>query len=147
MFAACGGSHADVAGVLPPATSTTVSFPGGAITARIAATIAARDTGLMHVTTLAANAGMLFVFGVDHSPSGCAFWMKDTPLPLSIAFIDANLTVISVDEMAAETTTFHEPTRACRYALEANQGWFAAHGVAAGTIATFTLPAGTVIDP
>ena len=45
---------------------------------------------------------MLFVFGVDHIPANCGFWMKDTPIPLSIAFIDANMKVINVEDMAAE---------------------------------------------
>lgn len=131
----------------PSTVTTNVVFPGGTIAARIASTATARDTGLMNVTTLGANAGMLFVFGVDHVPADCAFWMKDTPLPLSIAFIDANMKVINVDEMAAETTAFHLPTSSCRYALEANQGWMTAHGVAAGTTVSFSLPAGTVTDP
>lgn len=133
--------------VTPVTTTINVAFPGGTITAKVAALAAARDSGLMNVATLGANSGMLFVFGVDHTPSNCAFWMKDTPLPLSIAFIDANMKVINVDEMAAETTTFHMPTSSCRYALEANQGWMTAHGVTAGTTVAFTLPAGTIIDP
>ena len=48
---------------------------------------------------------------------------------------------------AGDTTTYHRPGVPYRYALEANQGWFASHGVAAGALAAFTLPAGTVIDP
>ncbi len=135
--------------VTPPGNTTIpVSFPGGTITAKIASTTASRDTGLMNVTALGANSGMLFVYGVDHSPANCAFWMHNTPIPLSIAFIDANMHVINVDNMAAEDSiTFHEPTSACRYALEANLGWFTSHGVAGGTTVTFSLPAGTVIDP
>jgi uncharacterized membrane protein (UPF0127 family) len=130
----------------PPGTTISVSFPGGTVTAKIAATTAARDTGLMNVTSLAANAGMLFVFGIDHSaPDG--FWMLDTPLPLSVAFIDANKLVINIEDMAPNTTTPHYSTRPYRYAIEANLGWFATHGVAAGTAVAFSLPAGTVIDP
>jgi uncharacterized membrane protein (UPF0127 family) len=131
-----------------PATVTTnVVFPGGTITAEIAALSTTRANGLMNVTTLGANSGMLFVWASDQVPSICAFWMKDTPLPLSIAFIDANMKVINVDEMAAETTVYHMPTSNCRYALEANQGWMTAHGVVAGTTVSFALPAGTIIDP
>jgi uncharacterized membrane protein (UPF0127 family) len=134
--------------VTPVSTTINVVFPGGTIAARIAALTAARDTGLMNVTTLGANAGMLFVFAVDEVPVNCAFYMKNTPLPLSIAFIDANMKVINVDEMAAEDAiTIHKPTSACRYALEANQGWMSAHGVSAGTTVSFALPAGTIIDP
>jgi uncharacterized membrane protein (UPF0127 family) len=142
IAAACSGSPA-----APWGPASAVAFPGGTIAAKVASTIAARDTGLMHVTSLGANDGMLFVFGVDHVPADCAFWMKDTPVALSIAFIDANMKVINIDEMAAETTVFHQPTGACRFALEANKGWMTAHGVAAGTTVSFTLPAGTIIDP
>jgi uncharacterized membrane protein (UPF0127 family) len=150
-FAACGSKDHPITSVVTPpdtvVTTTSVVFPNGTITAKIAATDSARSNGLMNVSTLAANAGMLFVYGTDHQPFECAYWMQNTPLPLSIAFIDDSLKVINVDEMAAETTTFHEPTRACRYVVEANQGWFTAHGVTAGTVVSFTLPAGTIIDP
>lgn len=123
-----------------------VSFTGGTISARIAADSAARDNGLMNTTSLGANAGMLFVFGVDHSwPDG--FWMKDTPIPLSIAFIDVNMRVINTDEMAPNTLTPHYANAPYRYAIEANQGWFTQHGVTAGALVSFTLPAGLVIDP
>jgi uncharacterized membrane protein (UPF0127 family) len=149
--AACGSKEQATTQVKTPpdtvATTTSVTFPGGTLTAKIAATDSARASGLMNVATLDANAGMLFVFGSDHIPANCAFWMQSTPLPLSIAFIDSTMKVINVDEMAAETTAFHEPTSACRYAVEANTGWMTAHGVAAGTTVTFSLPAGTVIDP
>lgn len=144
-LAACGKSPA--APDVPKTTaSTTVAFPGGTVTARIAATGAARDTGLMNVTSLASDAGMLFVFGIDHSaPDG--FWMLNTPLPLSVAFIDSSKLVINIDDMAPNTTTPHYATRPYRYAIEVNQGWFASHGVVPGTAVTFALPAGTIIDP
>lgn len=151
-IAACHkDSTAPLTVVTPPdsvATSTAVVFSGGTITAQIAATNTARANGLMNVSNLGANAGMLFVFGTNHAPSDCAFWMEDTPISLSIAFIDSTMTVINVEDMAAETTTpLHEPTSACRYALETNLGWFSAHNVTAGSTVTFTLPAGTIIDP
>ncbi len=133
--------------VTPVSTTINVVFSGGTISAKIASTSAARDTGLMNVMSLGANSGMLFVFGTDHTPSNCAFWMKNTPTPLSIAFIDANMKVINVDEMAAQSLVFHMPTSSCRYALEANQGWMTSHGVTAGTTVSFSLPTGTIIDP
>jgi uncharacterized membrane protein (UPF0127 family) len=150
VFAACSSGHSLTQTLTPPdsvATTTAVTFPGGVITAKIAATVTARDTGLMNVSSLAANSGMLFVFGVDHDSTTVAFWMKNTPLPLSIAFIDSHMNVVNVDDMAAESLTLHYPRRAFRYALEVNQGWLASHGVVAGTIVQFTLPAGTIIDP
>lgn len=148
MFAACGKDHTPTQVVVTPpdtvASSTAVIFGSDTVFAKIAATTGARDTGLMNVTTLAANAGMLFVFA-DSTNSG--FWMQNTPLPLSIAFIDANMTVVNTDDMAPETLTPHYAARAYRFALEVNQGWFASHGVVAGSIVKFTLPAGTVSDP
>jgi uncharacterized protein len=136
--------------VTPPDTLITtipVVFPQGTISAKIAATAAARDTGLMNVTNLGADAGMLFVFGENHDSTTVAFWMEDTPTALSIAFIDSTMAVINIEDMAPETTTLHFSARAFRYALETNQGWFTAHGVTAGTVVSFTLPSGTVIDP
>ena len=133
----------------PPARNTlSVSFAGGSITSQIAATGPARDTGLMNRTMLGANDGMLFVFPSDVDPARIAFWMKDTPIPLSIAFMDAGHRVLDVQEMVAfDTITFHRPRTLYRFALEANKGWFNSHGVAAGATASFSLPSGLVISP
>ena len=124
--------------------SIPVSFPCGSITANIASTVAARDTGLMNIAVLGANSGMLFVFA---GTTTTGFWMENTPTPLSIAFIDSTRQVINIDDMAPMTLTPHYSLRPYRYALEVNQGWFTAHGIAAGTAVTFTLPAGTISDP
>ncbi len=151
VVAACGSKDSAVTQVTTPpdtlVTTTPVMFPGGTITAKIAATVFARDTGLMKATSLAANDGMLFVFAVDQPSPPQGFWMKDTSVPLSIAFLDSNKVVINVDDMTPETLTPHYATRAYRYALEVNQGWLASHGVIAGTVVTFALPAGTIVDP
>jgi uncharacterized membrane protein (UPF0127 family) len=148
VLVACGKDHAPTQVVTTPpdtvATSTAVVFGADTVLAKIAATAGARDTGLMNVTSLATNAGMLFVFA-DSTTSG--FWMEDTPLPLSIAFIDANMTVVNTDDMTPETLTPHYPARAYKFALEVNEGWFASHGVMAGSVVKFTIPAGTVTDP
>jgi uncharacterized membrane protein (UPF0127 family) len=143
--AACSGKGVTDSSTGP--STIPVAFTGGTITAQIASTSVARENGLMNVTTLGADAGMLFVFGTDHVPANCAFWMQDTPVALSIAFIDSTMKVINIADMAAETTTFHEPTSPCRYALETNQGWFTSHGVTAGSTVSFALPAGTIVDP
>ncbi len=152
VVAACGSSDKTATQVTTPPDTTAkpfvVSFPGGADTALIASTVAQRDNGLMNVTNLAPNAGMLFVWGTIHDSLDVSFWMKDTPIDLSIAFISANMTVVNVDEMVAEdSVTLHKPKGLFKYALEANKGWMTAHGVAAGTLVTFSLPAGTIIDP
>jgi len=143
--AACKGKDSTSPNPVP--VTIPVAFTGGTITARVAATDSARTAGLMNVSTLGANDGMLFVFGTTRVPSQCGFYMKDTPTSLSIAFIDVNMKVISTDEMAAETLTVHQPPGDCRYAVEANSGWFTSHGIVAGSSVTFSLPAGTIIDP
>jgi hypothetical protein len=95
---------------------------------------------------MAADSGMLLVFADDRQRS---FWMKDTPIPLSIAFLDASKKVIFMADMTPNTTTPVGGFNAgpMRYAIEVNQGWFAAHGVTLGMYATFTLPTGLVVEP
>ncbi len=144
VFSACKG---DATPVGPsPVAANTVAFTSASVTVAIASSVASREHGLMGVTRMAADSGMLFVFADDRQR---AFWMKDTPMPLSIAFLDASKKVIFLADMPANTTTLYGGLNAAqmRYALEVNQGWFASHGVAVGTYATFTLPSGIVIQP
>ena len=70
----------------------------------------------------APNHGMLFVF--DDKAQQC-FWMRNTPLPLSIAFIDEDGTILQIDDMAPKSEALHCSQRPVRYALEMEQGWFA----------------------
>jgi uncharacterized membrane protein (UPF0127 family) len=87
------------------------------------------EIGLMYRTSMGANEGMLFVFeriGVQ------CFWMKNTLIPLSVAFIAEDGSVVNVDEMKAETLDSHCSTRPVRFVLEMNTGWFKRHGVKAG---------------
>ncbi len=147
-LAACGGKSPTDATPTPTPTPTTnsVTFGASKATVAIAATRAARAQGLMGVTTMAADSGMLFAFADDRQRG---FWMKDTPMPLSIVFLDASKKVVFMAEMPANTTTVYGGLNApqMRYAIEANQGWFTAHGVAVGTTATFTLPSGLTVEP
>lgn len=103
-------------------------------TASINVTVASkpesRQRGLMHIKQLCENCGMLFVFPL---PGKHNFWMKDTQLPLSIAFISAKGAIINLDEMEANTTVTHSPQGLALYALEMNKGWFEKHGVKAAT--------------
>ncbi len=149
VTAACSGSNATDP-VIPTVPSVTVSFGATAIvTAEIASTTAQRSTGLMNraAGSMATNAGMMFVFAVDQNPAFSGFYMLNTNIPLSIAFIDANNKVIFIDDMAPNTTTVHQAPSVYRYALEVNQGWFATRDVKVGSVASFTLPAGIVISP
>jgi uncharacterized membrane protein (UPF0127 family) len=97
--------------------------------AEVAATDATRTTGLMHRRMLPENRGMLFVFPY---PSLLNFWMMNTYVPLSIAFLDDSGAIINIADMKPLTTDPHPSTRPARYALEMNQGWFAKRGIKAG---------------
>jgi uncharacterized protein len=99
------------------------------IQAEVAATEQDRETGLMNRKSLPAQAGMLFVF--DRSAVHC-FWMKNTLVPLSVAFLDETGKVINVADMQPQTEDAHCPARPARYALEMNQGWFQNHGARVG---------------
>jgi uncharacterized membrane protein (UPF0127 family) len=99
------------------------------IDAAVATNDADREQGLMYRTQLAPNEGMLFVF--PENAVHC-FWMKNTLIPLSIAFIRADGTITDIDEMDAETTNNHCPRNNGVYALEMSKGWFEAKGIKPG---------------
>ena len=100
------------------------------IRAELAADYATRMTGLMHRASMPSNAGMLFIF--DEATTHC-MWMKNTLLPLSVAFIDERGAIINVEDMAPQTEDSHCASRPARYALEMNRGWFAARGLKPGS--------------
>ncbi len=121
---------------MPPGAKQPSEFPRAKLTAgmyvidaAVAANDADREQGLMYRTQLAANEGMLFVF--NENAVHC-FWMKNTLIPLSIAFIRADGTVTDIDEMDAETTNNHCPRNNGTYALEMSKGWFTAKGIKPG---------------
>ena len=93
----------------------------------VAATAQQRQHGLMGRTHLPADGGMLFVF--EHPGRHC-FWMRDTPLPLSIAFIDAGGRIVGLADMQPRSETQHCPGTDVRYALEVRQGEFQRRGIA-----------------
>ncbi|MDN5843423.1 MAG: DUF192 domain-containing protein [Alcaligenaceae bacterium] len=99
------------------------------IQAEIAATPETRRQGLMDRTSLPKNHGMLFVF--DETDLHC-FWMKNTPLSLSIAFINPQGHIVSITGMQALSLDAHCPNEPIRYALEMPQDWFARAGVKPG---------------
>lgn len=88
-----------------------------------------RATGLMHRTSLPDNGGMLFVF--EAAEIHC-MWMKNTLLPLSVAFVDASGDIINIADMQPLSEDTHCAARPARYALEMKQGWFAERGIRAG---------------
>ena len=92
----------------------------------VAATPTQRQQGLMGRTYLPADGGMLFVF---EQPGRHCFWMRDTPLPLSIAFIDSTGRIAGFADMRPRTEALHCPGADVRYALEVRQGEFQRRGI------------------
>jgi uncharacterized membrane protein (UPF0127 family) len=103
---------------------------GHKLTVEVAATDAHRTTGLMHRRMLPESRGMLFVFPdvALHS-----MWMMNTYVPLSVAFLDRDGTIINIADMQPQTQNPHGAARPAQYALETTQGWFARHGIKPGT--------------
>ncbi len=110
-------------------TAVELTIDGHGVHAEVADTDGAREHGLMGRKSLAANQGMLFVF--DRAAPWC-FWMKNTPLALSIAFIAEDGTILSIDRMQPFSEAAHCPPRAISYALEMKQDWFKHAGIVAG---------------
>jgi uncharacterized membrane protein (UPF0127 family) len=103
---------------------------GHKFTAEVASNDSQRSTGLMHRRMLPENRGMLFVFPdvALHS-----MWMMNTYVPLSVAFIDGNGTIINIEDMQPQTQNTHSAMKPARYALEMNLGWFVRRGIRPGT--------------
>jgi uncharacterized membrane protein (UPF0127 family) len=99
------------------------------IDAQVAQTAEQRSTGLMWRKEMPQHEGMLFVF---EQPTMQCFWMKNTLLPLSIAFVADDGTVVNLDDMKPQTTESHCSAKPVRYVLEMNQGWFAKKGIKSG---------------
>lgn len=100
------------------------------IVAEVASTHEARSKGLMFREQLPLNQGMLFIF---EQPSHYCFWMKNTPLPLSIAFLRNDGTIAKLADMQALSEKSHCSNEAVRFALEMEQGWFARKGLREGS--------------
>lgn len=97
--------------------------------AEVASTTSQRSMGLMLRTELGPNAGMLFVF--DDAATHC-MWMRNTLIPLSVAFIDDRGTITNIENMEPRTENSHCAARPARFALEMTKGWFAKRGIKAG---------------
>jgi uncharacterized protein len=130
LFAAC--LLAAQAAAQSPSPLPAVDLTAGMhrIRAEVADNMAARMQGLMHRQSMAQNAGMVFVF--EESSIQC-MWMKNTLIPLSVAFIDEQGTIINIADMQPHSEQSHCATQPARYALEMNKGWFAQRGIKAGT--------------
>jgi uncharacterized membrane protein (UPF0127 family) len=99
------------------------------ISAELAMTPQQREIGLMNRTSMGANEGMLFVF---ERPGQQCFWMKNTLIPLSIAFLADDGTVVNIESMKPQTLDPHCSEKPVRFVLEMNEGWFAKRGIKPG---------------
>jgi hypothetical protein len=100
------------------------------IKAEVAQTEAEREQGLMFREKMGDNEGMLFLFG---QPAGVCMWMKNTLIPLSVAFMDEKGFIINIEEMKEQTLDSHCAKRAAVYALEMNKGWFKQKNIKPGS--------------
>ncbi len=110
--------------------TTAVSINGHPLIVELAATPQSRRCGLSNRAALDENQGMLFVYPRSDLRT---FWMKDTRIPLSIAFLDDSGNIINIEIMSPNRTEKkYRSSKPALYALEVNQGWFKMHGINAG---------------
>ena len=100
------------------------------IRAEVANSTETRAEGLMYRKSLPANYGMLFVF--DQTAQHC-MWMRNTLIPLSVAFIDGNGRILNTEEMLPQTENNHCAAKPAKFALEMTAGWFKSRGLGVGT--------------
>ncbi|WP_313551465.1 DUF192 domain-containing protein [Pseudomonas sp.] len=120
---AAGSGYAQTLEVRP------IKVGGHAVTVEVADTAEKRQQGLMQRTHLPDTQGMLFVFD---QPRKACFWMRDTPLPLSVAFVDERGRILEIQDMEPLSETVHCASAKVERALEMNQGWFERHAIKAG---------------
>ena len=110
---------------------STLTVNGQKIVAEVVTTPEQRSKGLMNRFSLQPDHGMLFVF---EEPQPLGFWMKNTYIPLSIAFVDANGKIVNIEDMKPHDETTHWSRGLALYAVEMKQGWFVAKGVRPGDV-------------
>lgn len=103
------------------------------IHAEVAANDTQREAGLMFRKSLDSNSGMLFVFD---QPTGICMWMKNTLIPLSVAFMDTTGKIINIEDMKPETLDAHCAYGGAKYALEMNLNWFKDKHIEPGSVIT-----------
>lgn len=132
LLAGCVACGAALAQDAPQMNLPRVKLSAGMhqIDAQVAATPEQRSTGLMFRKDMPQHEGMLFVF---EQPSVQCFWMKNTLLPLTAAFVADDGTIVNLADMKPQTTDSHCSAKPVRYVLEMNQGWFAKKAIKAGS--------------
>ena len=131
-LAAVATSHQAMAQSAPQMDLPRVALTAGMyrIDAQVAATPTQRQIGLMQRRDMPTHEGMLFVF---EQPGVQCFWMKNTPLPLTAAFVADDGTIVNLADMQPLSEDSHCSAKPVRYVLEMNQGWFAQRGLKAGS--------------
>jgi len=115
-----------------------VQIRGHVLHVEVAVSEAEQARGLMYRKSLPSDGGMLFVYP---SPRTVHYWMRNTFIPLSIAFIGSDRRIINMADMAPNNSTRTYSSRGpCQYVLEVNQGWFKKHGVQPGDRVEFKWP-------
>jgi len=114
-----------------------LNVKGRKIIAEVVRTDQEKAKGLMFREQLGRDEGMLFVYGQEEILS---FWMKNTRLPLSIAFIDKSGKIVDIQDMEPFSLQTHTSIRPAMYALEMNQGWFQRNGIGVGEVIIFPAP-------
>ena len=109
--------------------TTTVRVGPHPLKVEVVATDETRSRGLMHREKLGQDDGMLFIFD---EPAYHSMWMKNTLIPLSVAFVDAQGVILNILDMEPQTLDAHQSAGPSIYAIEVNKGWFAAKKVKAG---------------
>ena len=135
LTAALACTAAQAQNIAPPAPQTdlprsTLQIGKAKLQVQIASEDRERAIGLMSRTSLDANEGMLFVFPV--AAQQC-FWMRNTLIPLTAAFVADDGRIVNLADMQPLSDTPHCSTTPVRYVLEAKLGWFAQHGIRAGS--------------
>jgi len=131
LFAAVVLAIATTAAAAAELPVTTLTIKGHKAIVEVVNTPDQRATGLMNRFSLQPDHGMLFVF---EQPQPLGFWMKNTYVPLSIAFLDASGKIVNIDDMKPLDETTHWSSGMAVYAIEMKQGWFAGKGITAGDV-------------
>ncbi len=113
----------------PPLPTVDLTIGMHRVQAELADSMGTRMEGLMYRKEMQTNAGMVFVFD-DDAPH--CMWMKNTLIPLSVAFIDKSGAILNIADMQPQSEQSHCAVKPARFALEMNKGWFAQRGIKAG---------------
>lgn len=124
---------------LPPPGEGWVIFGTDTVEVELARTPQEREQGLMYRENLPEGRGMLFIFTDSQYRS---FWMRNTYIPLDIAYIDENLRIVDIQAMEPQSEDGHPSAQPAMFALEVPRGWFASRGIGVGTEARLVFGPG-----